>query len=504
MMSRSSETERRASQSSAQQRSHASSSLQVSATILADDPPQVPGVSPGWHVEAHGRQAMELQDGVRHEDEDGWTPLDVFPAATPQGKLVAHRARLRSRAPPIVQQQDSALPLSLAEDKALSLLTSTESFPTSACTSPDIQMLTAPDTASEDLHEKVDLLGGTTPPEQVGSKPPNYSLQDFEVIETLGTGTFGRVLLVRLKGRDVTDRSAYFALKVLAKTDVVRLKQVSHVNSEREILGKVQHPFVVNQEATFQDSRNCYMLLEYVVGGEVFSYLRRAGSFSADVARFYVSTIVLAIEHLHNRNIIYRDLKPENLLIDSSGYTKITDFGFAKQVDERTWTLCGTPEYLAPEIIQCSGHGKAVDWWSLGILLFEMLAGHPPFCDPNPLNVYEKILQGNVIFPEHIDPVSRHLISSLLNSDRSKRLGNLRGGAQDVKNHAWFHGVDWRSLEQRRIRPPIIPYLGEAGDTSNFSKYNAPRPSQLPGLFGLEPTDISKLNDEFGNLFVAF
>ncbi|PWZ03124.1 camp-dependent protein kinase catalytic subunit [Testicularia cyperi] len=335
-----------------------------------------------------------------------------------------------------------------------------------------------------------------------------YELSDFEVLDTLGTGTFGRVLLVRPKGSNIADRSSYFALKVLAKDDVVRLKQVSHINSERKILHKVEHPFLVNMKTTFQDSKNCYMLMEYVVGGEIFSYLRRAGHFSADVARFYLSTIVLAIEYLHERNIIYRDLKPENLLIDEHGYTKITDFGFAKEVEDRTWTLCGTPEYLAPEIIQCSGHGKAVDWWSLGILLFEMLAGYPPFYDPKPFNVYEKILQGNLIFPDHIDAVSRDLITSLLTADRSRRLGNLRGGAQDVKNHPWFHGVDWRALEQGRIRPPIVPYLGAPGDTSNFSKYHAARHSALPGLFGLEPpfNDITgfSTDDPHRDLFPNF
>lgn len=165
-------------------------------------------------------------------------------------------------------------------------------------------------------------------------------------------------------------------MKVLAKTEVVRLKQVEHISCERSILGAVDHPGIVNLFCTFQDNLNIYMLLEFVQGGELFSHLRRAVRFSADVTRFYAANIILVLEYLHNRNLIYRDLKPENLLLDAHGYLKVTDFGFAKYVPDRTFTLCGTPEYLAPEIINSAGHGKAADWWAFGVLLFEMLCGY--------------------------------------------------------------------------------------------------------------------------------
>lgn len=197
-----------------------------------------------------------------------------------------------------------------------------------------------------------------------------------------GTGTFGRVLLVRLHPRasSIAGLNAgmphYFAMKVLSKAEVVRLKQVEHISCERSILGTVDHAGIVNLFCTFQDNLNIYMLLEFVQGGELFSHLRRAVRFSADVTRFYASNIILVLEYLHNRNLIYRDLKPENLLLDSFGYLKVTDFGFAKYVPDRTFTLCGTPEYLAPEIINSAGHGKAADWWAFGVLLFEMLCGY--------------------------------------------------------------------------------------------------------------------------------
>ncbi|SAL98351.1 hypothetical protein [Absidia glauca] len=274
---------------------------------------------------------------------------------------------------------------------------------------------------------------------------PSFGLNDFELLDTLGTGTFGRVYLTKFK-----TTNKFYAMKVLKKSEVVRLKQVEHLISEKQILASVRFPFIVDLFCTFQDDVNLHMLLEYVVGGELFSHLRRAGRFTNDMTR---------------------DLKPENLLIDHQGHIKITDFGFAKTVVDRTWTLCGTPEYLAPEIIQSKGHGKAVDWWALGILIFEMLAGYPPFFDDNSFGIYEKILAGKVQFPAHFDPLAKDLLKRLLVGDRSKRLGNLKGGSEDVKRHKWFRGVDWLGLLEKNVRAPIIPPYHHPGDTSNFEKY---------------------------------
>jgi serine/threonine protein kinase len=297
----------------------------------------------------------------------------------------------------------------------------------------------------------------------------SMDLDQFEQLVTLGTGTFGRVYLIRHKST-----GKYYAMKTLKKSEVVRLKQVEHINSEKQILSTIRHPFIVTLYRSFQDEKYLYMLEEYVIGGEMFSHLRRAGRFSNEVTRFYAAEIVLALEYLHSLNIVYRDLKPENLLIDHQGHIKITDFGFAKRVEDRTWTLCGTPEYLAPEIIQSKGHGKAVDWWALGILIFEMLAGYPPFFDDNPFGIYEKILGGRITFPSHFDPNAKDLIRKLLAADRTRRLGNLKGGAADVKNHKWFKGVDWEALYHKRVPAPIIPEVEHEGDTSHFEKYDEP------------------------------
>lgn len=327
----------------------------------------------------------------------------------------------------------------------------------------------------------------TRPPAYVEN--PSFGLKDFELQDTLGTGTFGRVYLSKFQ-----PSSKYYAMKVLKKSEVVRLKQVEHLLSEKQILSSVRFPFIVDLFCTFQDDSNLYMLLEYVVGGELFTHLRRAGRFTNDMTRFYASEIVLAIEYLHSKDIIYRDLKPENLLIDHQGHIKITDFGFAKKVVDRTWTLCGTPEYLAPEIIQSKGHGKAVDWWALGILIFEMLAGYPPFFDDNSFGIYEKILMGKVQFSAHFDPLAKDLLKRLLVSDRTKRLGNLKGGSEDVKRHKWFRGVDWVGLLDKNVRAPIIPHYPHPGDTSNFEKY-----AEIP-----EEDSSCNGQDPYRDLFVGF
>ncbi|KAK3243331.1 hypothetical protein CYMTET_47001 [Cymbomonas tetramitiformis] len=292
-------------------------------------------------------------------------------------------------------------------------------------------------------------------------------LSDFEQLETIGSGTFARVKLVRHK-----KTNAFYALKILKKNEAIRLKQVEHVLCEKQILSQVDHPYIVKLHSTYKDTRNLYFLTEYVPGGELFTHLRKATKFSNETARFYAGSIVLAIQYLHARDIIFRDLKPENLLLDSRGYLKFTDFGFSKKVPESTWTLCGTPEYLAPEIIQSKGHGKGVDWWALGVLIFEMIAGFPPFYDENPFGIYQKILANKLEFPRNFDVHAKDLVKKLLSADRMKRLGNLKGGAEDIKKHRWFKGFDFSELIAYKAVAPILPEVRSDGDAHNYEKYS--------------------------------
>mmetsp|Transcript_14688 Transcript_14688/g.42290 ORF Transcript_14688/g.42290 Transcript_14688/m.42290 type:complete len:346 (-) Transcript_14688:123-1160(-) len=295
-----------------------------------------------------------------------------------------------------------------------------------------------------------------------------WHLHDFDVRATVGTGTFGRVRMVRIKGHQ--DKTP-MALKILKKAEVIKHKQVEHVNSEKVILSMVEHPFLINSLTTFQDEKRLFMLMEFVNGGELFSYLRKEGRLQNDHARFYAGEIALAFSYLHHMNVVYRDLKPENLLIDCEGHVKITDFGFAKVVEDRTWTLCGTPEYLAPEMIQSKGHNKTVDWWALGVLTFEMLAGFPPFYDETPFGIYKKILSGKLDFPRYFDIKARDLIKRFLMQDPTKRIGAGSHGSEEVKKHKWFKGLDWELLLNRGIRPPFVPDVKSADDTSMFDRY---------------------------------
>lgn len=311
-------------------------------------------------------------------------------------------------------------------------------------------------------------------------KDRKTSLNDFELSTTLGTGTFGRVLLCKDKRT-----GEYDALKIMNISEVIRLKQVEHVQNEKNILARIDHPFVVNLLWTHHDNTFLFMLLQYAPGGELFTYLRTAGRFNNGTGLFFAAEIVSAIDYLHARNIVYRDLKPENILLDKEGHVKITDFGFAKEVQDKTWTLCGTPEYLAPEIIQSKGHNRAVDWWALGILIYEMLVGYPPFFDDNPFGIYEKILAGRIEWPKHMESThAKDLIKKLLVHDRTRRLGSMKNGSEDVKNHKWFKVIEWNLVLQRKLKPPIVPKLAHAGDTRNFDDYPEEDWRSAPPLAG--------------------
>ncbi|PVF96021.1 kinase-like protein [Serendipita vermifera] len=299
-------------------------------------------------------------------------------------------------------------------------------------------------------------------------KRGRYGLGDFVIHRTLGTGSFGRVHLARSK-----HNMRYYAIKVLAKEKVYRMKQVEHTNSERAMLARVQHPFIVNLWGTFQDSLNLYMIMDFVPGGELFTLLRKSQRFPNPVAKFYAAEVALALDYLHGLHIIYRDLKPENILIAADGHVKITDFGFAKLVPDVTWTLCGTPDYLAPEIIQGKAYNKSVDWYALGVLVFEMLAGYPPFYteSTHPVHLYEKILNAQVVYPNFFDPLAIDILGKFLSKDVTERYGNLKYGSKDIFSHPWFAEVVWDKLKRREIPAPYVPRIEGDGDSSQYERY---------------------------------
>ena len=259
----------------------------------------------------------------------------------------------------------------------------------------------------------------------------------------------------------------------MSMEDVIRQKQVEHVHNEKNILKSVSHPFLLSLTCSTKDTRFLYLLFPYIPGGELFSYLRSAGRFPCSTALFYTAEIVCALGYLHSLGIIYRDIKLENLLLDREGHLKIADFGFAKRVSDKTWTLCGTPEYIAPEIILNTGYGMSVDWWALGVLVFEMVVGYPPFWDGNIHALYDKILVGNVEWTRglEIEQVVRDFVSRLLVRDVSKRMGGGGRGVEEVKSHSWLKYLDWSDVLAGKLQPPIVPDLSHEGDDGNYQDY---------------------------------
>lgn len=288
-------------------------------------------------------------------------------------------------------------------------------------------------------------------------------LKDLNILGTLGTGSFGYVRLMQHK----TTKKTY-ALKVVNKQHVVNTHQETHVIDEKMCMETVKHPFCVSLVSTYKDKNLLYWLMEPALGGEMFGYLQNVNQLNETDTRFYASQVILAFAYMHSKNYIYRDLKPENILFDSTGYIKITDFGFAKNVTGLTYTLCGTPDYLAPEIIKGQGHGKAVDWWAVGILIYEMLAGYSPFYADDQMQQFKMITKGIFKVPESFSPQVRDLLRALLTTNPYKRLGTIKGGADLIKQHDWFKTLNWQAIYKKEVKPPMVPTVTSNTDLSNY------------------------------------
>ncbi|KAI9661146.1 MAG: serine/threonine protein kinase psk1 [Bathelium mastoideum] len=330
---------------------------------------------------------------------------------------------------------------------------------------------------------------------------------DFEPLTCLGKGTFGTVLLVKQRA---TGR--LYAQKQFRKASLtVHKKLVEQTKTERVILESInRHPYVVKLFYAFQDHEKLYLILEYAQGGELFTHLATEKMFSEEVAAFYMAEMILALEHLHaNVGVVYRDLKPENCLLDSEGHLLLTDFGLSKVAiddDTRCNSILGTIEYMAPEVIQGQDYGMAVDYWSLGAIGFDLLTGGPPFTGPNHAKIQDKILKAKLVLPYFLGPDAKDLLTRLLRKEPKKRLGaNMPKDLQTIKKQRFFRKIDWQALERRELEPPIKPLITDPELAENFSRdftELAISPVATTGGKGFE--DIMVMKSEEGNVFGGF
>lgn len=370
----------------------------------------------------------------------------------------------------------------------------------------------APEAKPADVADKISQL-------RVGNNS-GLSIADFELLKVVGKGSFAKVMQVRK-----VDSNEIYAMKVLKKDKIVKRKKVKHTNTERRILEDIEHPFIVSLRFAFQNKEKLYLILDYFNGGELFFHLKECGRFDEERARFYGAEIALALECLHSHDIIYRDLKPENVLLDYEGHIRLTDFGLSKDginIRNRTTTFCGTPEYLAPEVVRGEPYGKPVDWWSLGCLMYEMLTGWPPFTDDSRKRLYRKIKDTEPDYPKYLSASSSTLIWDLLRKDPLRRCGSrikkaaaiaaaeaaalgrvvLPDGAvegdeadpkwqgtgdfpQQVMNHQFFASLDFDKLFRKAYRAPFIPTITkgllDVGNVDREFKEETPRDTPVMG-----------------------
>ena len=292
--------------------------------------------------------------------------------------------------------------------------------------------------------------------------------EDFERLKLIGKGSFGDVFLVKLKSNE-----KIYAMKILDKEKIKSYDQEEHTKSERDLMVKINCPFIVDIKYAFQDKQYLYMVTEFMQGGEMFFHLFKEKRFTNEKAKFYLVEIILAIEFLHKNNMMYRDLKPENVLLDKNGHIKITDFGLSKilsKENEKTYTICGTPQYLAPEILSSEGYDNAVDWWSLGCLMYKMLIGIDAFKFSKNQSLSPEMYEIEILIPDYVTKEANDLIRKLLVINPKKRLGSGPGGADKIKNHSYFKDIDWEKAWNKELIPPFIPDIKDDLDLKYFDK----------------------------------
>ncbi|XP_015785669.1 RAC serine/threonine-protein kinase isoform X2 [Tetranychus urticae] len=339
-----------------------------------------------------------------------------------------------------------------------------------------------------DLKEDEDMSSKLNINRNSSTSKGKKSLDDFEFIKVLGKGTFGKVVLCREKAS-----KKLYAMKVLKKEAIIAKNEITHTLTENSVLQRTNHPFLITLKYSFQTDHRLCFVIEYVNGGELFFHLSKERIFTEDRTRFYASEILLALDYLHSRSIIYRDLKLENLLLDRDGHIKIADFGLCKE--DINWgvttkTFCGTPEYLAPEILEDTDYGRAVDWWGLGVVTYEMMCGRLPFYDRDHDVLFELILMEEIKFPRNLSVEAKSLLAGLLNKDPKKRLGGGPNDAKEIMVHAFFSGINWEDVLAKKVIPPFKPAVTSETDTRYFDseftgesvKLTPPGPNNLNSI----------------------
>ncbi|KAK6489029.1 serine/threonine-protein kinase Sgk1-like isoform X1 [Huso huso] len=344
-----------------------------------------------------------------------------------------------------------------------------------------------------------------SPSQQINLGPssnPQAKPSDFNFLKVIGKGSFGKVLLARHKNDE-----KFYAVKVLQKKAILKKKEEKHIMSERNVLLKnVKHPFLVGLHYSFQTADKLYFVLDYINGGELFYHLQRERCFLEPRARFYTAEIASALGYLHSLNIVYRDLKPENILLDSQGHIVLTDFGLCKENIEpngTTSTFCGTPEYLAPEVLHKQPYDRTVDWWCLGAVLYEMLYGLPPFYSRNTAEMYDNILNKPLQLKPNISNSARHLLEGLLQKDRTKRIG-AKDDFTELKNHVFFSQMSWDDLNAKKLTPPFNPNVTGPSDLRHFDPEFTDEP--VPSSIGRSPDSalITASIKESAEAFLGF
>ena len=327
------------------------------------------------------------------------------------------------------------------------------------------------------------------------------TFHDFIKLKILGKGSFGEVLLVKLKANN-----KYYAMKILTKKKVELRHQEAHTKAERDLMVKINCPFIVSIKFAFQDEYKLYIVTEFMQGGEMFFHMHKEKKFSNEKTRFYIIEIILAIEFLHKNNMLYRDLKPENIMVDASGHIKLTDFGLSKMFNkskEKAFTICGTPQYLAPEILSDNGYDATVDWWSLGCVMYEMLVGKPPFRIPKGSYLTADLYKKKITIPEYVTTEAKDLISQLLVPNPKNRLGHGKDGAQKIKNHQYFEGINWEDAWEKKLEPPLVPNLENETDLSYFDKMFTEEKIEGSNISEVPSTLISQTGDYKGFTYVT-